>query len=163
MKCKYSADFKQSTVQKILMPGGPSAKEMSVRTGAHITSINDWIKIYGKPSDMKQAKDWTPENKLKAIAQTFSMNENELGEFLRSNGLHLEELEQWKQDFFNSQMTANSVGRPKVDRELVQLRIKEKELTKNLRRKDRALAEMTARVVLLKKSHAIFGDTEEDE
>ena len=36
-------------------------------------------------------------------------------------------------------------------------------LSKNLRRKDKALAEMSARVVLLKKSHLIFGVDEDEE
>jgi transposase-like protein len=160
MRTKYSKDFKQSIVQKVSMPGGPSITEMSVKTGAHATSIRDWVKFYGKSPAMKKSKEWTPEKKLQAIAHTLNLSEKELGEFLRSNGLHSAELEQWKQDFYSSQQ---SVGRPKIDRELNQLRTKEKELTKDLRRKEHALAEMSARVILLKKSHAIFGDPEDDE
>jgi hypothetical protein len=56
-----------------------------------------------------------------------------------------------------------SAGRPKIDPELVELRAREKELSKDLKRKDRALAEMSARVILLKKSRLLFGETEEDE
>ena len=160
MSTKYSDDFKKTIVQKVLMPGGPTIQEMSVKSGAHQTTIRDWVKFYGKISDMKKTKEWTPEKKLQAIAHTLNMSEKELGEFLRTNGLHSAEIEQWKQDFFSSQQ---SVGRPKIDRELNQLRIKEKELTKDLRRKERALAEMSARVILLKKSHLIFGEPEDDE
>jgi transposase-like protein len=109
---------------------------------------------------MKKTNEWTPEKKLQAIAHTLTMSEKELGEFLRSNGLHSADLEQWKQDFYSSQQ---AVGRPRNDRELNQLRTKEKELSKDLRRKDRALAEMSARVILLKKIHAIFGEPENDE
>ena len=133
---------------------------MSEKLGVHHTSIRNWMKIHSNTADMKKSKEWTAEAKLKAIAQTLNMNENQLGEFLRANGLHSNELEQWKQDFYNSQ---KSVGRPKIDPELVELRNKEKELTRDLRRKDRALAEMSARVILLKKSRAIFGESEEDE
>ena len=109
---------------------------------------------------MKKSKEWTPEVKLEAIIKTGTMNENELGEYLRANGLHSTEIDQWKQEFCSSQRSA---GRPKIDPELVELRAREKELSKDLKRKDRALAEMSARVILLKKSRLLFGETEEDE
>jgi transposase len=160
MSLKYSKDFKQSTIQKILMPGGPTIMEMAVKTGAHPTSIRDWMKIYGKSLAMKKTTDWTPENKLEAIIKTSAMRENELGEFLRANGLHTSDIDQWKQDIYSS---LKAPGRPRIDPELIQLRNKEKELSKDLRRKDRALAEMSARVILLKKSRAIFGELEDDE
>lgn len=160
MALKYSKEFKQSTIQKILMPGGPTIMEMAVKTGAHPTSIRDWMITYGKSPAMKKTTDWTPEKKLQAIAYTLNMNEKELGEFLRKNGLHSSDIEQWKQDIYSS---LKAPGRPRIDPELVQLRSKEKELSKDLRRKDRALAEMSARVILLKKSHAIFGEPEDDE
>jgi transposase len=160
MSTHYSPEFKQSIVQKILMPGGPSIAETSEKTGVHHTSIRNWLKTYANVRGMKKTKEWTPEAKLKAIAETLTMSENELGEYLRANGLHSTEIEQWKQDFYGAQKSA---GRPKLDPELVELRNKEKELSKDLRRKDRALAEMSARIVLLKKSRLIWGDNEDDE
>lgn len=160
MSLKYSKDFKQSTIQKILMPGGPTIMEMAVKTGAHPTSIRDWMKIYGKSSTMKKTTKWTPENKLEAIIKTATMTAQELGEFIRANGLHSTDIEQWKQEIYSS---LKAPGRPRIDPEIVQLRNKEKELSKDLRRKEHALAEMSARVILLKKSHAIFGEPEEDE
>jgi transposase len=160
MNSRYSVEFKQSVVQKITTPGGPTTAEMAKKLGVHYTSVYGWIKNHANTSSMKKSKDWTPEAKLEAIIKTATMSENELGEFLRTNGLHSAELDQWKADFYSSQKSA---GRPKLDPELVELRAKEKELSKDLKRKDRALAEMSARVILLKKSRLIFGETEEDE
>ena len=45
----------------------------------------------------------------------------------------------------------------------VELRAKEKELSRDIKRKDRALAEMAARIILIKKSQLLFGVSEEDE
>lgn len=160
MKPRHSDQFKQSVVQKIATPGGPSIMQMSEKLGVHHTSIRTWIKLHANPSSMKKSKEWTPEAKLEVIAKTFSMSENELGEFLRTNGLHSTQIEEWKQEFYSAQKSA---GRPKTDPELVELRAKEKELSKDLKRKDRALAEMSARVILLKKSRLLFGETEDDE
>lgn len=160
MRTRYSSDFKQSVVQKITTPGGPSAAEMAKKLGVHYTSVYGWVKDYANTASMKKLKDWTPEAKLEAIAKTFSMSENELGEFLRTNGLHSTEIDEWKKEFYSAQKSA---GRPKLDPELAALRAKEKELSKDLKRKDRALAEMSARIILLKKSRLLFGETEEDE
>lgn len=157
---RHSKEFKESIVQKIMMPGGPTIMQIAEKNGLNHSSIRNWIKIYANQSSMKKSKEWSPERKLIAVAQSLTMTENEIGEFLRSNGLHTNELEEWKQLFYSS---LKPVGRPKLDPELVELRAKEKELSRDLKRKDKALAEMSARVILLKKSHLLFGVNEEDE
>ena len=160
MRTRYSPEFKQSIVQKIVTPGGPSISKMAKELGVHYTSVHGWVKDHANTTSMKKSKEWTPEAKLRVIAETLSMAENELGEYLRANGLHSTQIEQWKQEFYSAQKSA---GRPKLDPELAALRLKEKELSKDLKRKDRALAEMSARVILLKKSRLLFGETKEDE
>ncbi len=157
---RHSKEFKESIVQKIMMPGGPTIMQIAEKNGLNHSSIRNWIKIYANQSSMKKSKEWSPERKLMAVAQSLTMTEDEIGEFLRSNGLHTNELEEWKQLFYSS---LKPVGRPKLDPELVELRAKEKELSRDLKRKDKALAEMSARVILLKKSHLLFGVNEEDE
>jgi hypothetical protein len=142
------------------MPGGPTIMQLSEKTGIHHTSIRNRIKIYANQSSMKKSKEWSPEAKLEAIMKTYAMSENELGEFLRTNGLHSSDIEQWKQDIYGLQ---RPVGRPKLDPELVELRAKEKELSRDLKRKDKALAEMAARIILIKKTQLLFGENEEDE
>jgi transposase-like protein len=160
MKQRHSKEFKESIVQKVTMPGGPTIMELSEKTGIHHTSIRNWIKIYANHFSMKKSKEWSPEEKLEAIIKAAVMSENELGEFLRSSGLHSAELEEWKQLFYS---THKPVGRPRLDPELVELRAKEKELSRDIKRKDRALAEMAARIILIKKSQLLFGVSEEDE
>ncbi len=160
MRPHHSTAFKQSIIKKICLPGGPTIMQTSKDLGIHHVTIRNWMKIYANISSMKDSNDWTPEQKLEAIIKTASMNENELGEFLRANGLHSTSIEEWKQDIYSAQ---RPVGRPKLDPELVELRAKEKELSRDLKRKDKALAEMAARIVLLKKSNLFFGGTEDDE
>jgi transposase len=160
MKQRHSSEFKESIVQKIMMPGGPTIMQLSEKTGIHHTSIRNWIKIYANHSSMKKSKEWSPEEKLEIIIKTALMTENEFGEFLRASGLHSTDIEQWKQDYYSAQ---RPVGRPRLDPELVELRAKEKELSRDIKRKDRALAEMAARIILIKKSQLLFGVSEEDE
>jgi len=157
---RFSEEFKESIIQKSLMPGGPKITELARKHDLCVTTVYGWKKNYANQADMKKSEKWTPEKKLEAIVKTASMDENELGEYLRKNGLHSSDLEQWRKDFYSSQ---KSPGRPKKDPELAKLEVNHKKLKKDLSRKERALAEMSARVILLKKSHEIFGDDEEDE
>jgi len=93
-------------------------------------------------------KNWTPEKKLDAVIKTASMTEQELGKFLRSNGLHSSDLDSFKEE---PTAAIPSRGRAKLDPELVALRSENKKLSKDLKRKDATLAEYSARVILLKK------------
>ncbi|HXH75741.1 MAG TPA: transposase [Bacteriovoracaceae bacterium] len=161
----YSNEFKSKMVTKLLSPGGPSFTVLSEETGIHHTSLRQWVKAHanGKPMTKKSKNpaQFTPEEKLQIIIEAASLKDNQLGDYLRKKGLHSAQLEEWKQDAFAGMKS--SPGRPKKDPETTELRNKEKRLEKELHRKDRALAEMSARIILLKKSRLIWGDAEEEE
>lgn len=156
----FSEEFKNSLIQKSLLPNGPSLASLAKEHNIAVTTLYGWKKKYANTYGMKKSSKWTAEKKLEVIIQSASLTENELGEFLRKNGLHSSDLEQWKEE---SLAALRGPGRPKKDPELAQSQSREKQLQKDLRRKEKALAEMSARVVLLKKSHEIFGGGEEDE
>ncbi len=110
--------------------------------------------------DIKSKKNWSLEEKLLIVGETWTLSEHDLGSYLRKRGLHRSELEEWRAA---CAAAFKAAGRPKLDPETVALRKEKKDLERNLRRKDKALAEMSARVILLKKSHEIFGVKEDDE
>jgi len=152
-------------VTKLLSPGGPSFTVLSEETGVHHTSLRQWVKEHanGKPMTKKSktSNKFTPEEKFQILLETASMKDQALGDYLRKKGLHSAQLEEWKQETLEAMKS--SPGRPKKDPEIVELRHKEKRLEKELHRKDRALAEMSARIILLKKSRLIWGGAEEEE
>lgn len=77
----------------------------------------------------------------------------ELGAFLRREGLHEATLREWKSSVLEA------LGPQKVSRADAK-RIRE--LEKQLRRKDRALAETAALLVLQKKAQELWGDEDDD-
>jgi len=156
----YSEEFKRSIIQKCLLPGGPSINKVAKDNGIVPTTVYGWKKKYANQFDMKKSNNWTPEQKLTAIIETASLSEHELGEYIRKNGLHSTEIDEWKKEFKTAMKGA---GRPKTDPEVSKLRQEKKSLEKDLKRKNTALAEMSARVILLKKKNVLFGDLEEDE
>jgi transposase len=158
----YSNGFKEAMVQKLLMPGAMGLTEFAKVNGVGYANLRRWRENYVKGRGMKTSKDkWTAKEKLRILIETSLMSEHELGEYLRKKGLHASDLKQWEED--STSGLESKRGRPKKDVEVFELRQQKKELEKQLRRKDKALAEMSARVILLKKSHLIFQDTEDDE
>ena len=160
----YSEDFKKAAIQKLLSPNGPGATRLSEDLDLHISTLYSWKQKYASSQLMKKSnkKEWTPEQMLEAIIKTASMSEQELGEYLRSNGLLSSELEAFKSGFINFKKEKKR-GRPQLDPELVTLRKENKKMESDIKRKDRALAEYSARVILLKKRHEIWGTNEDDE
>lgn len=159
----YSEEFRMNALQKLLSPGSPGLREIAENIGIPWSTLYSWKRKYASKTPMKKNKrieNWSLEQKLEAVVKTSSMSENELGEYLRGNGLHSSDVESFKMEFLK---TASEKGRPKLDPEVARLRTQNKTLERELKRKDTALAEYCARVILLKKSHEIWGDPEEGE
>lgn len=101
----------------------------------------------------KRPQDWTAEEKLAVVIEAAGVSDEELGAFLRRRGLHEAQLREWRQ-----QVLAGLGNRPaRAARPTGEAR-RVKELEKELRRKDKALAEAAALLVLQKKVRAIWGD-----
>ena len=102
---------------------------------------------------MKRPQDWSAEEKLAAVLEAASLTEEEFGAFLRSRGLHEAQLQQWR-----DQMLVGLEPKPAKRVETKRIR----DLEKELRRKDKALAETAALLVLKKKAQEIWGDEDDD-
>jgi hypothetical protein len=102
----------------------------------------------------------TASEKLRAVIETASLTESELGEYLRREGLHEADVRMWRQ------MAEGALGNEErvraEERSQKALDAKRvKELERELRRKDAALAETAALLVLKKKAQAIWGDEDD--
>jgi transposase len=164
---KHSEDFKKATIQRLLSPGSPGPGKIAEDLGLAPSLLYSWKAKYAttqlmNESNKKNPRNWTPEEMLEAIIETASMNEQGRGEYFRTNGLHSTDLDEFKNEFIKLK-NEKKRGRPQLDPELAQLRKEKKQMERNLKRKDAALAEYAARVILLKKSHEIWGTKEDDE
>jgi hypothetical protein len=113
----------------------------------------------GKPVPGKgQSTDsWSAEDKYAVLLETGGLNESELSEYCRKKGLYVEQIEQWK----TAAIKANEAPADQ-DRQLKEQRASDrkkiKQLEKELKRKEKALAETAALLVLRKKAQAIWGE-----
>jgi len=165
---KYDEAFKAMAVQKALSPGAPGFSKVAKSLGVPAATLYGWTEMHASVGVMKKPipkaasskKEFTPEEKLQAIINKSTMTENEYGEYLRSRGLHSADVENFRNEYF---LLSKDKGRIKQDPEVVALHKEKKDLQSDLNRKDKALAEMSARIVLLKKSHLLWGDPEGEE
>jgi transposase-like protein len=102
------------------------------------------------------SKRRTPEEKLELVLQASRLEGEELAAFLRREGVHELELRDWRK----SMVEGLAGGRPAPGTDASR---KIKALEKELRRKDRALAEAAALALLKKKAQALGLLDPEDE
>lgn len=159
----YSEEFKKSQVKRLSGADAISANMLSDEIGVSQTALSRWLRQYGDKNGMaNKKKEFGAEEKLQIVLETVSMNKEELGVYLRKKGLHSVELERWRAEALSGLKTEKR-GRPRVDPEIVRLRKREKELQRNLRNKEKALAEASALLVMKKKAELIWGASEDDE
>jgi len=87
------------------------------------------------------------------------LSEAQLGEFLRGEGLHAAQLEEWRQVAMAGAQSALSGRKPAAKNAPETTRIRA--LERYLDRKNRALAELAALLALQKKIQAIWGAADE--
>jgi len=104
------------------------------------------------------ARKWTLVEKLRVLLEASRVGESQLGELLRREGLHAAQLTAWRAEV--EAALGDGVTRGKRSASAATKRIKE--LERELRRKDRALAEAAAILVLKKKVAAPGGGGGDD-
>jgi transposase-like protein len=158
----YSKEFKDSVVVKILNRGERTIDEVCSEVGVLKTSARNWIKASAmvaskSPQASKGSRmKWTPEAKLKAVFDTANLVDTELGHYLRKEGLYSNQVAEWR-----SEIIAGLALKPKFKRDERddQIRVLEREIL----RKDKALAEASALLILEKKVALIWGKSGEGE
>lgn len=165
-------------IRRMTGPGAVTATALAEESGIPQPTLSRWLRSAGtvKPVTKsrrnapktasvppKRTQDWTPQEKMQAVLDAAGLSDEELGAFLRRRGLHREVLEQWRTQALEAATSAlEGTNRRKRSRGPSPEQQKIRELERELRRKDKALAETTALLVLKKKFQALFGDEEDD-
>ena len=158
---RYSDEIREQMVRKMMPPHNRSVASIHRETGISAPTLYAWKRQFQEQGYVIAKKATTPEGwdgkaRLAALIKTASMNEVERSTWCREHGVYPEQLDDWKAEF-------EALGsRPANPRELAVERNKRRKLEKELRRKEKALAEAAALLTLSKKAQAIWGTDEED-
>ena len=167
----YTEGFKSNMVRKMACPNGISATALAKEVGVPQQSLSRWLRNAnvvdepGNPSipnepgrtmSPKRPQDKSAEEKLKIVMEAETITEDQLGAFLRRNGIHEAQLREWRA------MMLSGLQKPvKLSSKLSEETRRIHALEKELLRKDKALAEAAAILILKKKVQSIWGDEDD--
>ena len=171
---RYPDSLKQDLLRKLMRPNGPTVAELASRTSVSEVTLSRWLRDAGKvrpmpPNDDRETeqparkvgrstRDLSPEDKLRLVQRSAGLEETSLGAFLRREGVHEADLMLWRQQVSEGALGALAGKR---QRTVEQKRVRK--LEAELKRKDKALAEAAALLVLSKKVQALWGASEDDD
>ena len=145
-------------LRRLTGPSAISANALAREVGVGQTMLSRWLRasrtVAGMDSASKKPK-WTGAEKLRVLTEARGLDEHALGALLRREGLHEADLAAWQ----TAAEAALSDPSRRATRSAEAQRIQE--LERELRRKDAALAETAALLVLKKKVQAIWGDEDD--
>ena len=170
MKARFTQSFKHQAVEKALnRTGETSLLEIAETLGVGYSTLGKGIAKarnheLGAVSDEtlssiramtkeRRPQDWSMEERLRMVIDCGSLDEAAVSTHCRAQGLYPHHIKQWQQDFMSETALNN---KPKSSSALNELKRENNALKKELRRKDRALAETAALLVLQKKVDVPF-------
>ena len=176
MRARFNRSFKIQAVEKALNRSNVTTlKEVADSLGVGHSTLNRWmvqsrhqkfepvtdteISSLSLMSKEKRPQDWTPEEKLNLIIACGSLDDEAVNALCREQGIYPHHIKQWKQDFVSGARADIKANAPTATKKLKQ---ENKVLKKELNRKDKALAETAALLVLQKKVQAIWGSDEDN-
>jgi transposase-like protein len=166
----YTDTIKARMLRRMLGPKAVSANALAQETGISQSTLSKWLRETGsframagrnekKEADVdtpaRRPQNWAPKEKLRAVVDTSELDGEALGEYLREHGIHREQLDQWRAD------AESALEKPRARRSSADTK-RIKELERELRHKEKALAETAALLVLRKKLNALWGDADDD-
>ncbi len=157
----HSLAFKESQVKKFLPPSSKSIKDISKEAGVSDVTLRNWINK-SKEGTLQKGNNVSgngrpPREKLNLIIESRTIPKDEFGNWLREKGLHSEHITLYEQEIRD--MVENKYHEDKE--KMKKLDKRNKYLEKELKRKEKALAEMAALYTLKKKAELLWGETED--
>jgi transposase-like protein len=161
----YSPERKAAILKKLLPPLNMSVAELSRQENISHVTLYAWRKQLRKrghvvPGSQLSPELWSAEARFAVVVETATLSEVELNEYCRKKGLFPEQVKAWKEACLNSQRPAatKSSRSPAEREETRQDKKRIRSLEKELQRKERALAEAAALLVLRKKLNAFWDE-----
>ena len=176
MRATFNQSFKLQAVEKAFnREEGISLRAVARSLGIGNSTLNNWISKSRKQmlgefsnhdvltvngmSPERRPQDWSIEEELDLVIRCGSMSEVEINQLCREQGLYAHHINQWKEELGSGSMMNKQTPGAAENR---QLKNENKELKKELRRKEKALAEAAALLILQKKANRLWGYDEDD-
>ena len=159
MANQYTEAFIEQALVKVYSRGNRTVKSIAEELNVNVHTVKYWMKrkessAVGVSADGKERRpqDWTAEQQLVALHETHALSGEPLQAWCREHGLFAHHLISWKTAFCADTKVAS------CGREIRVLKDENDQLKRELSRKERALAEAAALLILQKKFRALWED-----
>jgi transposase len=176
MRAKFNQAFKLQAVEKALSRGdGISLAEMAKSLGVGQSTLSKWIcksraQTLARDSNQpistvngmtfeKRPQDWSNKEKLAMVIRCGSISDVEINQVCREQGIYAHHIKQWQDELGSGDMSSKPDNKAVENR---RLKSENKALKKELHRKEKALAEAAALLILQKKANHLWGYDEDD-
>jgi len=150
----FSQAYKQKMIERLTGQDAVSARQASQETGVPQQTLSRWLldarSLPLMAPRKRRTKPWSVEDKARVLTETAKLTGGQLTDYLDRHGLLLGELEQWR-------LALDEEGRASM---ATTKRIRK--LERELARKEKALAEAAALLVLKKKVEDLWEDEDDD-
>lgn len=164
MKVTYSEAFKEQALRKVFSRGHRTVQAVAAELNLSVFTLKGWMKKTSQNDHSRVARkekrpqDWRPQERLLALRESHGLTGEALNAWCRERGLFAHHLEQWQAEFCRAGDLSSSGADAQALRTLKE---ENQRLQRELRRKEKALAEAAALLVLEKKFRALLGEEAE--
>jgi transposase-like protein len=155
---RYGQSFKDKVVARLLPPESAPVEVVSREVGVAAVTLERWREdAQSRPA---RGRAWTALARLEAVITSAAMSEAAKSAWCREHGVYPADLDKWRMNcttaLADPQDAPASAQATRADRKRIKV------LEREVLRKDRALAETAALLVLSKKVAAIFNKAEDE-
>jgi transposase-like protein len=163
---RHSTEFREQALSKVRHRGSRTVEDVARELNMSLGTLWKWL-ASAKLVDSTEApqaelpaevpaQSWSPAQRLLALQETHPLSGPELHVWCRERGLFEHQLKAWRAAFCAPPVPESRESKSA----LRELQVKHDGLQRELRRKERALAEAAALLVLQKKYQALWEDEE---
>jgi transposase len=150
----FSLPYRKKLLSRLTGDDAESATRVAEDTGVSQQTLSRWLREARSMPEMrtkkKPGKTWAVDEKIRVLAEASKIVGPQLAALLEREGLVLPELEQWRLAL-GEDVKGSVIGRRRI-----------RELERELARKDQALAEAAALLILKKKVEPLWADEDDD-
>lgn len=150
----YSVAFKQKMIQRLTGKDAISASKLARQTGVRQQNLSRWLtearSLPFVAIEKPIVRQWSVEQKARILAEASALTGEELAAYLEREGVKLADFEQWRLALEEGGRASTATAK----------RIRQ--LERELARKEKALAEAAALLVLKKTVESIYQNGDDD-
>jgi len=172
---QHPPEFQEQALSKVRSRGKRTLESVAAELNMPLGTLKGWLKRSGlegvglphaaNPLGDVPARQWSPAQRLLALQESHALSGSALHAWCREKGLFEHQLKQWRDAFCAPVHTpvVSAAAQRAANTALRELQARHDRLQREMRRKDRALAEAAALLVLQKKFQALVLQQSEGE